>query len=107
MTGHADTSRIKLLLWGAVAWLMVCGLVLLQIAPHFPTTVLQWALLLVLGPPLYVLGEALGSWLFSPERGHRISPKSFSLLRLVYGLVVVLLIVGVGGVVASIIKGGA
>jgi len=69
----------------------------LEIAPHFPQTTLQWALLIVLGPPLYVLGEALGAWVFSPERGYRISPKSFSILRLVFALMIVLLVLA-GGV---------
>jgi len=91
--------RNKVLVWGAIAWLLVCGLALLEIAPHFPQTTLRWALLVVLGPPLYVLGEALGAWVFSPERGYRISPKSFSVLRLVFALVIVLLIVTVGGIV--------
>jgi len=105
MTGPTDTPW-KILIWGAVAWLLVCGLILLQVAPHFPNTTLQWALLLVLGPPLYVLGEALGAWLFSPERGHRISPKNFSLLRMVYALVIVFFIIGVGGAIVAMIKGG-
>jgi hypothetical protein len=106
VTDNAHTSPVKVLVWGAIAWLVVCGIVLLQIAPDFPRTTVQWALLLVLGPPIYVLGEALGSWHFSPARGHRISSKRFSVLRLAYALLVIVLIVTLGGVLTTLIKGG-
>jgi hypothetical protein len=102
-----DLRLLKFLGWGAVAWFVVTGLVLLQIAPYFPKSTLEWVLLIVVGPPLYVLGEALGAWLFSPERGHRISPKGFSFLRIAYALLIVLLFVMLGGTVSSMLKGGA
>lgn len=107
MNGHVDSRLLKILGWGAVAWLVVSGLVLLQIAPYFPRSTLEWMLLIVVGPPLYVLGEALGAWLFSPERGYRISPKGFSVLRMVYALLIILLFVVLGGTVSAMLKGGA
>jgi len=107
VSGIAGQSPIRLLLWSAVAWLVIFGIVLLYVAPDFPRTTVQWALLFVLGPPIYVLGEALGAWLFSPDRGHRISAKRFSLLRIVYALLVIALIVAAGGTLVTFFKGGA
>jgi hypothetical protein len=105
--GPIDSGLVKVLVWAAVAWFLIFGLVLLQIAPHFPASALEWALLFVAGPPLYVLGEALGSWLFSAESGHQISPKGFSVLRIAYALVIMLAFVALASTIAGMLKGGA
>jgi hypothetical protein len=106
VNGVSHQPPIKVLLWGAVAWLLIFGIVLLYVAPDFPRTTVQWALLFVLGPPVYVLGEALGAWLFSPNRGHRISARRFSLFRIAYAVLVIALIVAAGGTLVTLIKGG-
>ena len=107
MEGPIDSRLAKVLVWGAVAWFFILGLVPLQIAPHFPASALVWALLFVAGPPLYVLGEALGSWLFSTESGHQILPKGFAVLRIAYALVIMLAFVALTSTIAGMLKGGA
>jgi len=106
MEGPIDSGLAKVLVWGAVAWFLIFGLVLLLVAPHFPASALEWALLFVAGPPLYVLGEALGSWVFSSERGHHISPKGFSVLRITYALVIMLAFVALSTTISGMLKGG-
>ncbi len=83
------SSRLRLprlLLGIAAAWLLVGGLLLLQLWPDLPRTKGQWALFLLLFPPLYLGGEILGAWLFSPSTGHSISGKRFSLIRILVAL---------------------
>ena len=74
----------------AAIWLVLVALLAIQAWPDLPRTTGQWLLFVALGPPLYVLGEAFFAWLFSPTRGHSISPKQFSVARIAIALPVVL-----------------
>ena len=74
----------------ALCWLVIAGLLLLQLWPDFPRSSLQWFLLVAFGPPLYVFGELFFSWLFSPKHGQTISTREFSLVRILLALPVVL-----------------
>jgi hypothetical protein len=74
----------------AIAWLLVAALLAFQLWPDLPKSYLQWILLVLFGPPLYVLGEALFGWLFSPRHGQSISRRPFSPARILVALPVVL-----------------
>lgn len=73
-----------------LVWLLVASLLLLSAWPDIPRTGYQWALLLGLGPPLYLLSEAVCVWLSSPARGWAISRKRFSVVRIAIALPVAL-----------------
>jgi hypothetical protein len=74
----------------AIAWLLVAAFLVFQFWPDLPKSYLQWLLLVVFGPPLYVLGEAFFGWLFSLRHGQSISPRPFSPIRILVALPVVL-----------------
>jgi hypothetical protein len=75
----------------AFFWLFACGLLLLMLWPWRPSTPMQWALFLALGPLVYGAFEYLGGWILSPRLGARISPRRFSWLRIAYALAALLL----------------
>ena len=83
-----------MLLCGLGMWALLVALILLEIAPHVPETRLGWVLLAVAGPPLYLAGELISARLFSREVGTRISPKGFSLARVVVATGAMLLLAG-------------
>jgi hypothetical protein len=69
-------KRFQFLIGLAVVWLVVAGLLILQIWPDLPKTDLGWFLLVVVCPPAYVVGEGFFGWLFSEKHGKEISePK--------------------------------
>jgi hypothetical protein len=70
----------------ALAWLFLVGLLLLGLWPDLPKSKPQWLVFLLIGPPLYVLGEAFFGWLFSREHGYARSPRPFSAVRVVIAL---------------------
>ena len=72
------------------AWAMFAVLLLLQLLPDTPKTTRGWMLLLVLGPPAYVVLEWASSRLFSSKTGAQISSAGFSFARVVVALIVVL-----------------
>ena len=49
--------------------IIIWAIVILQFLPNLASTVLGWIFLLVLGPPLYLLGEWFFEKVFSTERG--------------------------------------
>ncbi len=65
---------------------MVLGLlwILIELIPSMG--ILGWLVVVIMGLPLYYLGELAGSEVFSPERGESLSPKTFSWKRVWYGL---------------------
>lgn len=69
--------------------IIIWAAVVLQFLPNLPSTVLGWIFLLVLGPPLYLLGEWVFEKVFSPERGRRMSDKRFSIKRISFALIIV------------------
>jgi hypothetical protein len=52
--------------------------------------ILGWLALIIVGLPLYFVGELAGSEAFSPERGEKLSKKTFSWKRVWYGLFLLL-----------------
>ncbi len=70
--------------------IIIWAVVILQFLPNLPSTVLGWIFLLVLGPPLYLLGEWFFEKVFSPQRGRRMSDKRFSVKRISFALIIVL-----------------
>jgi hypothetical protein len=70
--------------------IVILAVVILQSYPNLPSTVLEWVFLLVLGPPLWFLGEWFFGKVFSPERGRRMSDKRFSVKRISFALIIVL-----------------
>jgi hypothetical protein len=84
----------RIIVWGAVAWLLVVGLLLLHVWPNLPHSQKQWLLFVALGPPLYVLGESVGAWIFSERHGRAISSRGFSIARILMALFVVTAVVG-------------
>lgn len=58
---------------GAVAacWLLIAAVLILEFWPDLPRTHTGWFTFIVVGPPLYVLAEAFGGWLFlgAPRQG--------------------------------------
>jgi hypothetical protein len=97
-------KRLQFLFGLAAAWFLLAGLLILQLWPDLPKTNFGWFLLLVLGPPAYLAGEGLFSWLFSEKHGREISNKQFSWLRVVLALAVVTVLLVLGLVVSSILK---
>lgn len=83
-------SWSRTLLVGAFAWLSLVALLVFWLLPNLPQTALQWVLLVVLGPPAYVLGEAFFGWLLSREHGAAISRRRFSIKRIAVLLLVFL-----------------
>lgn len=57
-----------------------------------PRTALDWLLLLVVAPVVYLAAEWGAERLFSREVGERISRKRFSFARIAFGVVVAALV---------------
>ena len=81
----------RLFLLGLASWLVAGVIVLLQFRPRVPS---GWVVFLAIGPPLYLLLEALAGWLFSEQHGAAISGAPFSPLRVLVALVGSLAVVG-------------
>jgi hypothetical protein len=92
MSHEKDEPRRFRVVGFALVWLFVAGVLALTLFPHLPRSISQWLILLAFGPPLYGLGETFFSWLFSPEHGHAISPRAFSIARVLIALPVVLVV---------------
>ena len=82
-----------MLVLGALAWLFVAGLLAVEFLPDLPHSKSQWLLFIAFGPPLYVLGEAFFDWMFSTKHGQAISPRGFSVARVLIALPVVLVLI--------------
>jgi len=70
-------------------------LILLYLYPHWPTDLVGWFILIVVGIPISLCVEWVGEILFSERIGLRISGKKFSVTRIVFSLFVFLVIAGV------------
>ena len=79
----------------ALLWLAVASIAAFTLLPHLPQNSLQWVLLVIFGPPLYVLGETIGSGLFSSEHGQAISSRRFSIARIAVALLIAVPILAV------------
>ena len=56
----------KFWVWIAVGWALLAGICLVETWPKWPETKGQWAILVVVGPPLYILFEWLGEKILMP-----------------------------------------
>lgn len=90
---HTTRRWARMLPLAALTWLFLVGLVLLYLWPNLPKSKPQWVVFLLVAPPLYVLGEAFFGWLFSDEHGSAMSPRGFSVGRVLVALPVVCLVV--------------
>jgi hypothetical protein len=72
-----------------VWWGLVLVVSVLPFAP-LPHSRLGWLLLVLLGPPAAVLGEAFFGWAFSDRHGSEISQRTFSVARVAVGVAAML-----------------
>lgn len=101
---HGSMARWKSFLPFLAMWLFLAAALLMQGLPWSPKTPTHWLLVIGLGPPLYLLGEGIFTWLLSAEHGHRISPRAFSGLRILAALIAVIICFGLAWLVASWLK---
>jgi len=97
-------KRLQLLVGLSAVWLVVAGFLILQLWPELPKTNLGWFLLVVIGPPAYVTGEAFFGWLLSEKHGKEISKKQLSWLRILLTFIVVTIFFGLSIVISSSFK---
>ncbi|MFZ2652078.1 MAG: hypothetical protein WA210_18425 [Burkholderiaceae bacterium] len=71
----------------AILWLLIAAFIAVQLWPQLARSQLQWLVLIALGPPFYVLGEAFFGWLFSEAHGRAISTRRISVTRIAVALV--------------------
>lgn len=75
-----------------VVWAVSAAVLVLQLLPDTPRTPRGWVLLLVIGPPAYIVLELASSRLFSDKAGARISTARFSVTRIAVALLVALVV---------------
>lgn len=85
-------SRVRVLLWGAVPWLIIAALVLVQIWPNLLHTATGWLLFFAIATLLYVFARAAAGLLFPCRDGIAISQRSLSLGRILVALPAVLVV---------------
>jgi uncharacterized membrane protein SirB2 len=102
---HENAGRrwYRVLPLAALAWLFIVGLLILEFGPDLPKSKSRWLLFIAVGPPLYILGEAFFGWLFSREHGDALSPRRFSVARVLIALPVVLLVLALCWVLSCIL----
>jgi len=52
-------------------------------------------MLIVVGPPVYLLAEAIGETIFSRKVGEKISKMDFSIARIIVATILILLLYGI------------
>jgi hypothetical protein len=70
------SSVSKVILLGAIAWLFVAGLLVLQFWPDLPKSKIGWLVFIVFGPPLYVCAEWLSEQFWSSHSDRSLSIPS-------------------------------
>lgn len=85
----------QFILWSAIVWLLVAGLLALQFWPHVPQSVSGWVAFVAFGPPMYVLAEGAAEWVWSSRTGRAISNHQSSALRILLGVLIVMFVCGV------------
>src|SRR5438093_2155590 len=84
----------------AIGWssLLLVGagvpLVLLEIYPHWPISPTGWLVVVLAGPPMLLALELCGEMIFSDSTSRRISDKTFSAVRIAFGLIIFLVYLG-------------
>jgi hypothetical protein len=69
------------LFWGAIAWLLVAGLLAFQFWPHLPESSSGWVLFIAFGPPLYILAEGASEYFWRSKAGRSLSEPSHNMQR--------------------------
>lgn len=72
------SKRLQFLFTLGAVWLLLVAMLEGLLWPDLPKTNLGWIILVVLGPPAYIVGESFFGWLFSEKHGKAISSKQFS-----------------------------
>ena len=84
----------------ALGWYLLLSIsiavpgVLLNIYPHWPISLTGWLIVIFAGPPMLLILELVGETIFSNKISRRISDKKFSAARIAFGLIVVLIYLG-------------
>jgi len=91
----ANKRTVPILAGLTLSWMVLTVLSLLDIFPHYPHSIAGWALLIALAPPVYLIAECIGSWIFSKEHGMRVSGTNFSILRIIVGTLVMAIVMAV------------
>lgn len=78
-------SASSTILWVAVLWLVVAGILALEFWPAVPQSASGWVAFILFGPPLYALGEAVSEAIRSSRVGRYVSNHP---LRMVFGVLV-------------------
>ena len=82
----------------ALIWMLIAGLAAFALWPSLPSSWSGWAVLIVLGPPLYLAGEFISERMWSTKIGRSISEHPSRVFRIAAGVLigsVILLIIGV------------
>lgn len=66
-----SSSRIAVVISLVAAWLVIVGLLILQFWPNLPESNLGWFLFIMVGPPLYVVGEEVGASILRRRQSNR------------------------------------
>ena len=53
------TNAGRILLWGALGWLVLVGITAVTLWPLTPSTTTGWIVFAIVAPPLLVLGELI------------------------------------------------
>src|SRR5438876_11232449 len=84
----------------ALGWYLLLSIsiavpgVLLNIYPHWPISRTGWRIVIFAGAPMLLILELVGGTIFSNKISRRISDKKFSATRIAFGLIVVLIYLG-------------
>lgn len=82
------------LLLGSAVWLVVVGVILLELWPTRPRSVVAWGALVVLGPPLYVGANLLMERLWASRVGEAVSNSPSRTTRILIGVAIGVLWLG-------------
>ena len=78
----------------ALLWLIIAGILVIEAWPHVPDSPHQWVLFLIFGPPVYVLVEAFGEFIFSLVPKRIEARHGFSWARIFWYLLVIFIALG-------------
>lgn len=94
----------KLVLIVAVVWVLLGGLLIVFAWPNYPSSVSGWALILIAGPPIYLLEEWLAQKFWSSQLGRGISDYPPSSGRIILGVVAFLIVIGLGLLILNVVS---
>ena len=86
---------------GLLIWVVVAGFAALTLWPSMPSSWKGWAVLLVFGPPAYLLAERLGEMAWNSKAGRDLADHPSRPLRMLIMVVLGFVFVMVGVVVSN------